>query len=130
MRTQESTEEPLPPSGCHSLRRILGDRAETARRLGSDGYRVAVVGSRPADRVAELLGLLRDGLYVQADLTSAGAASDVVKAVLDAWGRVDTVVYARGPRHQHRGQAAAGSLASGPRAGRRCEISAGRGRTP
>jgi ketoreductase RED2 len=73
-----------------------GIGAAVARRFHADGHRVAVVGSRPQERVSELLEQLGDALYVQRDLGQPDAATDVVEQVLSTWGRIDAVVYSAG----------------------------------
>ncbi|MCC5574655.1 SDR family oxidoreductase [Microtetraspora sp. AC03309] len=73
-----------------------GIGAETARRFAEAGHRVAVVGSRPRSEVEGLMKEVVGGLYLQTDLSQAGAPGSVVEAVLEAWGRLDAVVYSAG----------------------------------
>jgi 3-oxoacyl-[acyl-carrier protein] reductase len=66
----------------------------TARLLAELGAAVMISAttSRVHDRVSELRGAGFDAAGVIGDLTDAGAASGVVSAALDHWGRLDIVV--------------------------------------
>jgi len=66
----------------------------SARLLAELGAAVMISAttSRVHDRVSELRGAGFDAAGVTADLTDAGAASGLVSAALDHWGRVDIVV--------------------------------------
>jgi 3-oxoacyl-[acyl-carrier protein] reductase len=65
-----------------------------ARLLAELGAAVMISAttSRVHDRVSELRGAGFDAAGVTADLTDAGAASGLVSAALDRWGRLDIVV--------------------------------------
>jgi 3-oxoacyl-[acyl-carrier protein] reductase len=65
-----------------------------ARLLAELGAAVMISAttSRVHDRVSELRGAGFDAAGVVADLTDAGAASGLVSAALDHWGRLDIVV--------------------------------------
>ena len=73
-----------------------GIGAAVARRFDADGSRVAVVGSRPAGKVADLLAHLDGALYIQRDLAQPESAAEVVETVVSTWGRLDAVVYSAG----------------------------------
>lgn len=63
--------------------------------LAAAGARVLLVGLPDGNPAAEASALRERGLDVEgiaADLTAAGAASSVVAAAVDRWGRLDTVV--------------------------------------
>ena len=65
-----------------------------ARLLAGLGAAVMISAttSRVQDRVSELRGAGLDAAGVAGDLTDAGAASGLVSAALDRWGRLDIVV--------------------------------------
>ncbi len=69
-----------------------GIGAELARRLVADGLRVVISGRSPerGDALAAELG--ENAIFVRADLTAAGATDDLVKQVVDAYGRLDVLV--------------------------------------
>src|SRR5262245_36854599 len=67
----------------------LGDRF--ARVLAAAGARV-VVAARRADRLEALAAELPDAFAVRCDLAEAGAASELVAATLERYGRVDVLV--------------------------------------
>jgi len=67
----------------------------TARRLGAEGARVAVLDVSPTDLVeagAELTGAGVECLTLEADIAAPRAAEKAVAAVLGRWGRLDVVV--------------------------------------
>lgn len=67
----------------------LGERF--ARVLSAMGAKV-VLTARRADRLATLAGDLPDALVHAADLTTPGAADDLVAAAADHYGRIDIVI--------------------------------------
>lgn len=67
----------------------------TALRLGSRGYRVAVVdlqGDRAADVARELAAIGVEGEAFAVDVGDAGAVDDAAAEILLRWGRVDALV--------------------------------------
>lgn len=69
-----------------------GIGAELARKLVADGLRVVISG-RSQERGDALAAELGDSsVFVRADLTAAGATDDLVKQVVDAYGRLDVLV--------------------------------------
>jgi 3-oxoacyl-[acyl-carrier protein] reductase len=66
----------------------------TARLLAELGAAVMITATtaRIQDRVSELRSARFDAVGVAGDLTDAGAASGLVAATLDQWGRLDIVV--------------------------------------
>ena len=62
-----------------------------ARVLAGVGAKV-VVAARRAERLEELAAELPDALAVSVDLTSAGAAADLVERTIEHYGRLDVLV--------------------------------------
>jgi meso-butanediol dehydrogenase/(S,S)-butanediol dehydrogenase/diacetyl reductase len=72
-----------------------GIGAAAARRLAMEKTAVAVVGRRaePLERIVEELRQLgSEGLAIPADLADPASPQLIVKATVDAWGRVDVLV--------------------------------------
>lgn len=76
-----------------------GIGAAIAGALAEQGYRVAAVG-RDAHRLSETASELSrrgtDGITIAADLTTAGAADDVIEQAVNEFGRLDALVNAAG----------------------------------
>jgi NAD(P)-dependent dehydrogenase (short-subunit alcohol dehydrogenase family) len=73
-----------------------------SRELASDGWRVALVGSRraPLEALGAGLGVAPDRwMTADADLRDRAAATAVVQAVLERFGRIDAVVHVVGGYH-------------------------------
>lgn len=69
-----------------------GIGAATARAFADAGASVLVNSARSVAEGEAVAASLRDALYVQGDITDAGAPERLVAAALDRWGRLDTLV--------------------------------------
>jgi ketoreductase RED2 len=63
-----------------------------AERFAADGFGVVVNSSRSVEAGEALAASLPDAVYVQADVADQDAASRLVSAALERWGRIDAVV--------------------------------------
>ena len=67
-----------------------------ARRLGKDGYRVALVATGPEEKNRANLDILtEDGIewkYIQANIGDSSDRKRIVKETIDAFGRIDVLV--------------------------------------
>jgi NAD(P)-dependent dehydrogenase (short-subunit alcohol dehydrogenase family) len=71
--------------------------SSVARRFGSEGYQVALVGRRPAPLralVSELAGIGVDAAAFPADLSDTAAIPDLLATITAHYGRIDVVEYA------------------------------------
>ncbi len=64
----------------------------TAEAFDAEGASVVVNSARSVEAGQALAGELRDGFYVQADVSDAGSCEALVDAVLDRYGRLDVLV--------------------------------------
>jgi NAD(P)-dependent dehydrogenase (short-subunit alcohol dehydrogenase family) len=82
-------------TGAGSVGPGWGNGRAVAVRFAEEGARVFAV-DRALDRLAETVALVREAGGViathECDVTQAGAVADMVRACLDAWGRVDVLV--------------------------------------
>ncbi|MFD0379849.1 SDR family NAD(P)-dependent oxidoreductase [Streptomyces sp. NPDC127112] len=69
-----------------------GIGAAVAERLAAEGIRVVVNSARSAEAGKELAARLLDAVYVQGDVSDAGDARRIVRAAIDAYGRLDILV--------------------------------------
>ncbi|MEU3911751.1 glucose 1-dehydrogenase [Streptomyces sp. NPDC029721] len=69
-----------------------GIGAAVAERLAAEGIRVVVNSARSAEAGKELAARLPDAVYVQGDVSDAGDARRIVRAAIDAYGRLDILV--------------------------------------
>ncbi|MGE7388968.1 SDR family NAD(P)-dependent oxidoreductase [Streptomyces sp. NPDC004126] len=69
-----------------------GIGAAVARRLADEGIRVVVNSARSAEAGRELAASLPDAVYVQGDVSDAEDARRIVRAAIDAYGRLDILV--------------------------------------
>lgn len=69
-----------------------GIGAETARRFADAGARVVVNSARSTGPGEELAASLPGGVYLQADVSSADEAADLVERAVAACGRLDCLV--------------------------------------
>jgi ketoreductase RED2 len=69
-----------------------GIGAATARAFADAGASVLVNSARSVAEGEAVAASLPDALYVQGDITDAGAPERLVAAALDRWGRLDTLV--------------------------------------
>src|SRR6201990_2292790 len=67
--------------------------ALASAREGADVVLAARTAARLDDVAKEVTGMARRGLAVPADLADAAAAEHLAEAALDAFGRVDALVY-------------------------------------
>ncbi|MCF3183527.1 SDR family oxidoreductase [Streptomyces polychromogenes] len=69
-----------------------GIGAAVAERLAAEGIRVVVNSARSAEAGEELAARLPDAVYVQGDVSDAEDARRIVRAAIDAYGRLDILV--------------------------------------
>ncbi|MFD5416838.1 MULTISPECIES: SDR family NAD(P)-dependent oxidoreductase [unclassified Streptomyces] len=69
-----------------------GIGAAVAERLAAEGIRVVVNSARSAEAGKELAARLPDAVYVQGDVSDAEDARRIVRAAIDAYGRLDILV--------------------------------------
>ncbi len=69
-----------------------GIGAATARAFADAGASVLVNSARSVAQGEAVAASLPDALYVQGDITDTGVPERLVKAALDRWGRLDTLV--------------------------------------
>jgi len=72
--------------------------------LAQDGWSIALCYRTSVEAAAETEGAIRsrgaEALSVQADVSDPGAATSLVKTVLEKWGRIDALVNGAGPYHR------------------------------
>ncbi|MFD8144409.1 SDR family NAD(P)-dependent oxidoreductase [Streptomyces sp. NPDC059708] len=69
-----------------------GIGAAVAERLAAEGIRVVVNSARSAEAGRELAARLPDAVYVRGDVSDAEDARRIVRAAIDAYGRLDILV--------------------------------------
>ena len=69
-----------------------GIGAATARAFGELGASVLVNSARSVDEGEAVAAALPDAVYVQGDITDPAVPGQLVAAVLERWGRLDTLV--------------------------------------
>ncbi|MFI7343553.1 SDR family NAD(P)-dependent oxidoreductase [Streptomyces sp. NPDC050085] len=73
-----------------------GIGAAVARRFAADGLRVVVNSARSVAAGKQLAAELPDAVYVQADVSDPDQAEALVRAAVDAYGRLDVLVNCAG----------------------------------